>query len=171
VLDRRAAYARDSDIFPRFGKFYNDFNEKFGMLSNLWLRALPAAVKTDIVKAMEGLVKYVVAVDDVRHRDAAAGPEWKTQDLLQRIWKEFVCEKVMMRGILQVPTSFLFLALAFALALALALAFALVLSLALTLALCLSHSRSRSRSLSDFLLSKIFSVPFCVCMCAVRCLQ
>jgi hypothetical protein len=111
MLDRRAAYARDSEIFPRFGKFYNDFNEKFGRLSNLWLRALPAAVKTDIVKVMEGLVKYVVAVVDVREKDAAAGSEWTTQDLLQRIWKEFVCEKVMMRGILQVPTSFLFLAL------------------------------------------------------------
>jgi hypothetical protein len=120
----------------------------------LWLRALPAAVKTDIVKVMEGLVKYVVAVVEAR-LDVAAGPEWKTQDLsdlLQRIWKEFVCEKVMMRGILQVPTSFLFLA--------------------LTLAFALAFSRARSHSpLSDFLLSKIFSVAFCACVCAVRCQQ
>ena len=159
MLDRRAAYARDSDIFPRFGKFYNDFNEKFGRLSSLWRRALPAAVKTDIVKVMEGLVKYVVAVDDARQLDAAAGPEWKTQDLLQRIWKEFVCEKVMMRGILQVPTSFL------------ALALALALSLALSRSLSHSRPRSRSGSLSDFLLSKIFSVAICVCMCAIRFLQ
>ena len=117
----------------------------------MWLRALPAAVKTDIVKVMEGLVKYVVAVVEAR-LDVAAGPEWKTQDLLQRIWKEFVCEKVMMRGILQVPTSFLFLA--------------------LTLAFALAFSRARSHSpLSDFLLSKIFSVAFCACVCAVRCQQ
>jgi len=120
----------------------------------LWLRALPAAVKTDIVKVMEGLVKYVVAVVEARQQDVAAGPEWKTQDLLQRIWKEFVCEKVMMRGILQVPTSFLFLA------------------LTLTLAFALAFSRARSHSpLSDFLLSKIFSVAFCACVCAVRCQQ
>jgi hypothetical protein len=74
-------------------------------LGDLWLSVLPASIKAEIVKEIDQLADYVIAAETAGRQQQGIGVENSDVAVqqLERIWREFVCERVMMRGVVEVP--------------------------------------------------------------------
>lgn len=85
------------------GMSYQRSRSQLERLGDLWLAVLPAGIKTEVVKEIEKLADYVIAAEEFGRDRLLDRFDRDTTQELQRIWSEFVCEKVMMRGVIEVP--------------------------------------------------------------------
>ena len=72
---------------------YRGSARPFNRLADLWLGVVPAQVKAEILGQIEELAANSIAVEK-------AGAPYSAVDKLERIWKEFICGRVLMRGVM-----------------------------------------------------------------------